>query len=124
LGIPFFLFRLILSPTPLIVDQNGLTVRTTAFPVGFIAWDQIDTIEVRQTPGRMGGSYIGIKPKDMNTLMKRLGPLQSLMLRLNSSVTSAPISIPSIAIDAGQDALAARLNGFLAEHRKGTEPCP
>ncbi len=119
LAIPFFLFRLILNPTPLVVDQKGLTIRTTAFPVGFIAWHEIETIEVVQTPGRMGGSYIGIKPKDLNKILQRPGPMQSLMLRLNGSLSHAPIAIPSIAIDAGQDALAVRLNEFLAASRKG-----
>lgn len=100
-----------------VISAQGITIHTLWQPVGLLRWEEIADIRVYNFVYR----YVGIVPKDMNALCKRLGS-RGTVLRLNDwcirwfykplRIFIAPINIPQEYLPISADALMARIGAF------------
>lgn len=97
----------------------GISVQTMLTPVGLIPWDQV--AEIR--PYTMLYRYVGIVPRDLDGLCRRLGGRGALLIRANSWVAPlydvfglfvAPINIPQEYLPITANELADRIRDFRA----------
>lgn len=82
----FYLQRLI-SPNPLLViDNDGITDRTSWFSVGLILWREIAVILAK-------GRYLLIVPRDIEPILARQHPIKRAVLSINVRLTRGRIII-------------------------------
>ncbi len=94
LGLWFFIFATIrlLFPKPvLILDSSGLTVLSPRNPLGFIAWNEMQTIFCGGNG--MGGELI-VLPKDTQAFLARLSWYNRMNCKVSLWVSEAPLTIP------------------------------
>ena len=99
------------------LSPEGITVQTMLTPVGLLPWDEV--AEVR--PYTMIYRYVGIVPRDLEGLCRRLGGRRALLMRANSWVAPlyaalgvfvAPINVPQEYLPVTADDLVARIRDY------------
>ena len=87
----------IANPTPaVIVDRNGILDHASAIGVGFIAWSEIDELREYQF---LGQAYLGIVPKNLESLITRLPAWKRVAIRANRLFGLTAVNIPQTMLE-------------------------
>ncbi|WP_346913363.1 STM3941 family protein [Clostridium sp.] len=115
-GICFiFLIVSILDNNPiLLIGEDGITDRSTASSVGFIAWQEIRSIYVQKS---FNQKFIGISIYDLNNFMKRISPIKRIIIKINLMLNYAPLSISLDTADMEFNDVLSLLQKRLEEYR-------
>jgi len=104
-----------LSSMPLLlIGEDGITDRSTASSVGFIAWQEIQSIYVQKN---FNQRFIGISIYDLNNFMKRISPIKRIIIKINLMLNYAPLSINLDTADMDFNEALALLQKRLEEYR-------
>lgn len=110
-----FVIKCMLSSMPLLlVGEDGVTDRSTVSSVGFIAWEEIQSIYVEKN---FNQRYIGISVYDLNEVMKRISLLKKIVIKINLMLRYAPLSINLYTADMDFHEVLAVLQEGLEEYR-------
>ena len=95
--------RKLFDTTPgLVLDENGLTDNSSAFSAGFIPWNEIAGIEVRQVQ-RQRILYILLA--DPEAYIAKFSPLKQKLMRLNMRMAPSPVAVISNSLSVSFDEL-------------------
>lgn len=98
IGIPFFgacaiygIYRLIKVKPSVIVNDEGIYDNSSAVSIGLIRWDEIENLIIH----RIGlQKFVGIIPRDYETVKRRLPAWKRALMVGNKSMSAAPFNIP------------------------------
>lgn len=99
------------------ISRDGITVHTIGQNIGLLRWNEIADIRAYNFVHR----YVGIVPKNMDAVCRRIGGRRAFMLRLNQiclplykpfGIFVAPINIPQEYLPISADALMTRIAAF------------
>jgi hypothetical protein len=109
LGIPFFgfagcygLYRLLRPQPALLIDEAGITDRSTASAAGLIRWEEIDHLKRHEY---MGQPMLGIVLKDFDGFAGRLSPGHRAALLATRELGIPAINIPRMSVGIELDEL-------------------
>jgi hypothetical protein len=88
-GFAYAVHGLVLRKPLLIINNEGIFDNTSPFGMGMIKWDEIAEI----VPCNMEGPYLGIVPKDTKAIAQRQGPMNKVIMKINSLLFRVPIFV-------------------------------
>ena len=92
-----FTVKTFIAQTPLLlIGKDGITDTSTASSVGFINWQEIQSINVQKS---FGQEYIGITVYDLNKLMKRISIVKQVAMKANLIFKYPPVAISLLTAD-------------------------
>ncbi|GAA0774189.1 hypothetical protein GCM10008908_23620 [Clostridium subterminale] len=110
-----FVIKCMLNSMPLLlIGEDGITDRSTASSVGFIAWQEIQSIYVQKS---FNQRFIGISIYDLNNFMKRISPIKRIIIKINLMLNYAPLSISLDTADMEFNDVLSLLQKRLEEYR-------
>jgi hypothetical protein len=87
-----FITRRALHPLPaLVVSADGFTVNAHALDMGFISWDEVESIG---TTSLGAFSRVVVKLRDPDAFLRRHRPVRRVLLELNGKAKLATVRIP------------------------------
>jgi hypothetical protein len=92
LGLPVITYRAVHPAPELIVSTDGLTVNQHAVDMGFISWDEVESIG---TTSLGGYSWVTVKLSDPDAFLRRQPAVRRVLLRLRGTGRSA-VRIPGV----------------------------
>ena len=81
---------IILGPA-IVINAKGIVDNSSGVSVGFIAWDEIAEVREYTVANQ---TFLGIVPKDLDTLVARQPKWKRRMIRANLKLGAAPVNIP------------------------------
>lgn len=99
---------------PLIIGKDGITDMSTAFSVGFIPWQEIQSIYVKKICYER---FIGITVHDINILTKRVSFLKKVGIKINLFLNYPPVAINLSTADVEFDEVLELMQKRLEEYR-------
>lgn len=86
-----YIIKNTINSIPLLkIEANGINDMSTLSSVGFIGWQEIQSISVQKKSGK---EFIGITVYDLNTLMKRISPAKKIVMKASLIFKYPPIAI-------------------------------
>ena len=86
-----YIIRNTINSIPLLkIEANGINDMSTLSSVGFIGWNEIQSISVQK---RSGHEFIAITVFDINKLMKRISPAKQIAMKVSLIFKYPPIAI-------------------------------
>jgi hypothetical protein len=87
-----YAIRRLIHPTPaVVIDRNGIVDNASALGVGFMSWDSIDGLREYRFKNQV---FLGIVPKDLDSLIARQSLWKRWAIRANLSLGCDPVNIP------------------------------
>lgn len=74
----------------LIIGEDGITDMSSVSSVGFVAWEEIESVSVRRI---LSQKFIGITVYDIDKLMNGISPMKQKAIKANLKLKYPPISI-------------------------------
>jgi hypothetical protein len=108
------LYRLLVPTPSVILDDDGLTIRSLAFSETRIPWAEILETKIRTFQGQRS---LEITPKDAPSFINGLGAAKSNITKINSALGFAPIAIPAMMISCELEEVESLVRERLAAHR-------
>lgn len=104
-----------LNQMPLLsIGKDGITDMSTAFSVGFIDWQEIQSINVEKI---FGQEYIVITVYDLSKIMKRISSAKQVTLKASIIFKSPPVTISLLTADIEINEVVSMLKMRLEEYR-------
>lgn len=91
--LPYIVFRAARPASPLIVGTDGFTVNQDALDVGFIRWEEVQSIE---TSSLGAFSWVVVTLRDPASFLGRHRPARRALLRLNSGLRRGYVRISGV----------------------------
>lgn len=98
----------------LLIGKDGVTDMSTACSVGFIDWQEIQSINVKKS---FGQEYIVITVYDLSKLMERISTAKQIALKANRIFKSPPVAISLFTADIEINEVLSMIHMRLEEHR-------
>lgn len=91
--LPYIVVRALRPRPSLIVSADGLTSNGHALDMGFISWDEVESIG---TTSRGAFSSIVVTLRDPDAFLRRHRPVRRVLLQLNGKARLATVRIPGV----------------------------
>lgn len=110
-----FVVKRIVNPKPLLlITESGITDMSTACGAGFIAWEEIQSINVKKS---FTQEFIAITVYDLNKLMRRISSHKQVAMKMNLMLNYPPVAISLNTADIELNEVVLLIQKRLEEHR-------
>jgi len=96
-----------------VITEDGITDMSTASSVGFIAWNEIESISVIRV---FTQRVIAIAVYDIDKLLHRISPAKQKVIKANLKLNYPPIAIPINTADVNFNEVLSIIQNKLNEH--------
>ena len=110
----FYIIKTTLNKKPiLVIGKDGIIEMSTASSVGFVAWEEIESLLVFRV---FAQKFIGINVYDLDKLMTRISPIKQMSVKANLLFRFPPLAISLETADGKFNEVLSIMQKRLKEH--------